>query len=383
MAFPIPNQVFAQSTIDEVHTLTCNGLDITPNKVVVSPIVLCNKFQCALLSADFDGFKKGDIKHFVIKFKTISMQGELYRNAGKFEANADNTIDMAKCPIYRNFTMPADTQFSDLELEICNADGAPIAGDPSWGNSYFTIHIRHNPEILQNEWLDSIKIANENTGQSAASVSAAVGLVHQAVLDQKASQDLTKLAVDQCKQANNLIKSSVDSCVAATGLVKTAVEECKVELSARLVDVSGACADIKDATDAHKASAEASATQLKASIDAHKASAELSATAIKDATDAHKASAELSATAIKDATDACKDELSAKLVDVSAACGDISTQVVAAKSMSIVNTAQLKASTDAVNVSINAFKDANDASMQAHQAVSQQISDKTRYKLLY
>ena len=365
MSFPIPNQVFAQSTIDEVHTLTCNGLDITPNKVVVSPIVLCNKFQCALLSADFDGFKKGDIKHFVIKFKTISMQGELYRNAGKFEANADNTIDMAKCPIYRNFTMPADTQFSDLELEICNADGAPIAGDPSWGSSYFTIHIRNNPEILQNEWLDSIKIANENTGQSAASISVAVGLVHQAVLDQKASQDLTKLAVDQCKQANNLIKTSVDSCVAATGLVKSAVDECKVELSARLVDVSGACADIKDATSAHKLSAELSATQLKASIDAHKASAELSATAIKDA------------------TDECKDELSAKLVDVSAACGDISTQVVSAKAMSIVNRTHLKESTDAVNVSINAFKDANNAAMQAHQAVSQQISDKTRYKLLY
>ena len=354
MAFPIPNQVFAQSNIDEVHTLTCNGLDITPNKVVVSPIVLCNKFQCALLSADFDGFKKGDIKHFVIKFKTISMQGELYRNAGKFEANADNTIDMAKCPIYRNFTMPTDTQFSDLELEICNADGAPIAGDPSWGNSYFTIHIRHNPEILQNEWLDSIKIANENTSQSTASVSAAVNLVHQAVLDQKTSQDLTKLAVDQCKQANNLIKSSVDSCVSATGLVKTAVDECKVEISARLVDVSGACGEIKNATDECKN--------------------ELSSKLI----DVSSACGE-----IKNATDDCKVELSARLVDVSGACGDISTQVNAVKAQSIINRTLLKSSTDAVNVSINAFKDANNVSMQAHQAVSQQISDKTRYKLLY
>ena len=374
MSFPIANPVVpisASERFDEIHTLTCNGTDITPNKALASALALSNKYEACLLSADFQGLKLGDQKHFAVRFKTIPMQGELYRHAGKWSSIEDNIIDMSKSPIYRPFTMALDTEYPTLELEIVDKDGTAITGDANWGSSYFTIHIRHNHELKRNEWLTEIKQANEATSLSANAVRQSVDLVKTAVDQQRASQEITKTAIDQCKESVNLVKTSCDSIIVATGQVTASVTSAKA-------GIEGAVNLVHDAIDEHKVQAEATGVALKASVDGAKAGIEGACNLVHDAIDEHKVQAEATGVALKASCDA----LAPKLDDIKAQTELVKSACASIESVSVANKDFLKASTDANRQSVEAFKAEAKISADAHKAVSQTISSKIAYKLV-
>ena len=381
MAFPIANPVVpvsASERFDEIHTLTCNGTDITPNKALASALALSNKYEACLLSADFQGLKLGDQKHFAVRFKTIPMQGELYRHAGKWSSTEDNIIDMAKSPIYRPFTMALDTEYPTLELEIVDKDGTAITGDSNWGSSYFTIHIRHNHELKRNEWLTEIKQANEATALSANAVRQSVDLVKSAVDQQKASQDITKTAIDQCKESVNLVKTSCDSIIVATGQVTSSVNSAKA-------GIEGACGLVHDAIDEHKVQAEATGIALKASVDSAKAGIEGACGLVHDAIDEHKVQAEATGVALKASCDALApklDDIKIQTELVKSATDSVASACASIESVSVANKNFLKASTDANRQSVEAFKAEAKLSADAHRAVSETMSAKIAYRLV-
>tara|TARA_R110001632_G_scaffold218107_1_gene347088 strand:- start:612 stop:1736 length:1125 start_codon:yes stop_codon:yes gene_type:complete len=374
MAFPIPNNPtpVAQERFDEIHTATCNGSDVTPQKTLPTAITLANTYECALLSCSFEGLSRGTRKKFSVRFASTgpSMQGVLYRHSGKWSSTEDNSISF-KYPIYRGFTMSNPTDFTSLDLEILDQDGNVIIGDPTWSNSYFTFHIRHKHDLLTNSWLENIKISNENTSQSAISVENAVQLVKTAVQEQKALQALTTVAIEEqkvlqalntdavsaCQSAVNLVKSAVDTVAVSSGLVKQSVDNVGASMNANLNLINSSTQEVKAVIDAHKiASASASEAMNATMVEVKNANLAL-APKLDD---------------IKISADAVKTSSDAVLVGVQNS-----------EATSIANKDFIKASIDLNKSAIDAFKASNDANALAHQAVSQQISNKTRYNLLY
>ena len=378
--------ITADDRFDQLHTLSCSGTDITPNKALVSALKLSSRFECALLSANFQGLKRGDAKDFSVHFKTISCQGALYRHSGAFDANKDNVVDCKSAPLYRSLTMASDEEHSQIELEIRGPDGAPLAGDAGWGNSYFTIHFRHKKDYLMNEFIKEVKEANQNTNTTASAITQACYLIQAAVQEQKASQDLTKTAVDQAKASVNLVKASCDSIITSTGLVRSAVDQaragiegvvasCEVAVASMSADLSGnlkectaACETIEIATQGvftavnqHKDATEAGHASLNANLALIKTSCD----------NVHDACDEVKASAVEN-----KDALNASLGQVKSACDSVkaSTDTVGA----------LVQSTKAgIEGAVNSCQAGITGAVQAHQASTDNMSAKIRYKLLF
>ena len=391
MSFPMPPAqpiivITADDRFDQLHTLSCSGTDITPNKALVSVIKLSSRFECALLSANFEGLKRGDAKDFSVHFKTISCQGPLYRHSGKWSSVEDNVVDCKSAPLYRSLTMASDEEHSQIELEIRGPDGAPLTGDSSWGNSYFTIHFRHKKDYLMNQFIEEVKQANQNTNTTASGITQACYLIQAAVQEQKASQDLTKIAVDQAKQSVNLVKASCDSIITSTGLVRTAVDQaragiegavtsCELAVSSMSADLSGnlkecttACETIEIATQGvftavnqHKDATEAGHASLNANLALIKTSCD----------DVHEACDEVKASAVEN-----KNALNASLGQVKASCDSVkaSTDTVGA----LVTSAK-----SGIEGAVNACKDGITGAVQAHQSSTDAMSAKIRYKLLF
>jgi len=298
--------ITADDRFDQLHSLSCSGTDITPNKALVSALKLSSRFECALLSANFEGLKRGDVKDFSVHFKTISCQGALYRHSGSFDANKDNVVDCKSAPLYRSLTMASDEEHAQIELEIRGPNGMPITGDAGWGNSYFTVHFRHKKDYLMNEFIKEVKEANQNTNTTASAITQACYLIQAAVQEQKTSQDLTKTAVDQAKESVNLVKASCDSIITSTGLVRSAVDQaklgiqnavvsCENAVSSMSADLSGNIKECTAATEAGHVSLNANLALIKTSCDNVKTSSDEITVAVQSAQ-----------SGISSAVDACK-----------------------------------------------------------------------------
>ena len=382
MSFPIANPVVAvvaDAEYDGLFTLTCSGLDNTPNKTLATPIKISNKYECALLSADYENLKTGDNKRFTLQFKDIPMSGPLYTASGAFDANKDNVVDNHSSPVYRGFTMANDTEYNNIELEIVDDTGMYINGDASYGASYFVIHIRHKEAHRRDEFIQAITASTDASNQSILAVKFACDLIKDAVDLQKIAQDSTKQAVDQNKQSVNLVKVSCDTIATATTLVKTAVDQCKTQLDASLVLVKASCDSVHDAVDEAKASAvtnkmdlQSSLAQVKASCDTIDASAQ----AVKASVDSAKAGIEAK-------IDASKASAEADAITLNSSLGQIKSA-----------TDLVKGACDGVTASVNVAKAGIEGAVQAsstaivqatedHKAISQAMSNKIRYKLLH
>ena len=392
MSFPMPPPaqpiivITADDRFDQLHTLSCSGTDITPNKALVSALKLSSRFECALLSANFQGLKRGDAKDFSVHFKTISCQGALYRHSGAFDANKDNVVDCKSAPLYRSLTMASDEEHSQIELEIRGPDGAPLAGDAGWGNSYFTIHFRHKKDYLMNEFIKEVKEANQNTNTTASAITQACYLIQAAVQEQKASQDLTKTAVDQAKQSVNLVKASCDSIITSTGLVRTAVDQARAgiegvvascegavasmsaDLSGNLKECTAACETIEIATQGvftavnqHKDATEAGHASLNANLALIKTSCD----------NVHDACDEVKASAVEN-----KDSLNTSLGQVKSACDSI-------KSSSDAVGVAVQAAQSGISASVDSCKAGIKESVDSHKLSTDNMSAKIRYKLLF
>ena len=392
MSFPMPPPaqpiivITADDRFDQLHTLSCSGTDNTPNKALVSALKLSSRFECALLSANFQGLKRGDAKDFSVHFKTISCQGALYRHSGAFDANKDNVVDCKSAPLYRSLTMASDEEHSQIELEIRGPDGAPLAGDAGWGNSYFTIHFRHKKDYLMNEFIKEVKEANQNTNTTASAITQACYLIQAAVQEQKASQDLTKTAVDQAKQSVNLVKASCDSIITSTGLVRTAVDQARAgiegvvascegavasmsaDLSGNLKECTAACETIEIATQGvftavnqHKDATEAGHASLNANLALIKTSCD----------NVHDACDEVKASAVEN-----KDSLNTSLGQVKSACDSI-------KSSSDAVGVAVQAAQSGISASVDSCKAGIKESVDSHKLSTDNMSAKIRYKLLF
>jgi hypothetical protein len=242
------------SRFDEIHNLTCSGLDVTPLKAIVGDITLNNKYECALLSANFIGFANGDIKKWSIKFKTIPSQGELYRHAGKWSSTEDNVIQREN-PIYRPFTMGSQTDYATLELEIVDETGSVVTGNIAYGTSYFTIHIRHAKDQLQNEFVNAVSDACALIEAACDTVASNVALSTTATNAVKASADLVKTATDS-------VKASVDLCTISTDSIKTSVDSTSSTLEATLETIKTSTDNVKASVDLVKTATDSVATNV-------------------------------------------------------------------------------------------------------------------------
>ena len=391
MSFPMPPAqpvitITADDRFDQLHTLSCSGTDITPNKALVSVIKLSSRFECALLSANFEGLKRGDAKDFSVHFKTISCQGPLYRHSGAFDANKDNVVCCKSAPLYRSLTMASDEEHAQIELEIRGPDGSPLVGDAGWGNSYFTIHFRHKKDYLMNQFIEEVKVANQNTNTTASAITQACYLIQAAVQEQKASQDLTKTAVDQAKASVNLVKASCDSIITSTGLVRSAVDQARAgiegavtlcegavasmsaDLSGNLKECTAACETIETATQGvftavneHKAATEAGHASLNANLALIKSSCD----------DVHEACDEVKASAVEN-----KDSLNASLGQVKSACDSI-------KSSSDAVGVAVQSAKAGIEGAVNACQAGIKESVDSHKLSTDAMSQKIRYKLLF
>ena len=391
MSFPMPPAqpvitITADDRFDQLHTLSCSGTDITPNVALVSAIKLSSRFECALLSANFEGLKRGDAKDFSVHFKTISCQGPLYRHSGAFDANKDNVVDCKSAPLYRSLTMANDEEHAQIELEIRGPDGSPLVGDAGWGNSYFTIRFRHKQDYLMNEFIKQVKEANQNTNTTASAITQACYLIQAAVQEQKTSQDLTKTAVDQAKASVNLVKASCDSIITSTGLVRTAVDQAKAGIEGAVASCEGAVAsmsadlsgNIKECTTACETieiatqGVFAAVNQNKAATEAGHASLNANLALIKTSCDdVHDACDEVKASAIEN-----KDALNASLGQVKSACDSIKS------SSDAVGTA-VQAAQSGISASVDACKAGIKESVDSHKLSTDAMSQNIRYKLLF
>lgn len=390
MSFPMPPNptpvINAPDRFDEIHTLTCNGLDTSPNKALAQAIKLGDKYECALLSADFHAFKAGDMKQWSLRFKDIPMQGELYRHSGKWSSVEDNVVDNHSAPIYRPFTMTSDAEYPSLELEIFDEAGMHAQGDAAYGSSFFTIHIRHQRDLLQNEFVQSVKESTEAAKQAVDLVRSACNLIHVATLDQVAAQNLTKTAVDQCKQSVNLVKSACDTIATSTGLVKSSVDQCSVTLSQKLTDVSGACYAIHEAVDEAKLQSVANKDFLESAIESHKtatqegnASINVNLGLVKSATEAVTTACDAVGTKIdeaKAAAEANKDTLNGSLVQIKQSTDSIKS------SSDAVGTA-VQAAQSGISAAVDACQAGIKESVDSHKTSTDAMSQKIRYKLLF
>jgi len=389
MSFPMPPNpapvINAPDRFDEIHTLTCNGLDTSPNKALAQAIKLGNKYECALLSADFHAFKNGDMKQWTVRFKDIPMQGDLYRHSGKWSSVEDNVVDHS-APIYRPFTMTNDAEYPALELEIFDEAGMHAQGNASYGSSFFTIHIRHQRDLLQNEFVQSVKESTEAAKQAVDLVRSACNLIHTATLDQLASQNLTKTAIDQCKQSVNLVKASCDTIVSSTGLVKSSVDQCSSVLSQKLTDVSGACYAIHDAVDEAKAQAIVNKDMLELAIASHKtatqegnASINVNLGLVKTATDAVTSACDSVGIKIDEAktsAESNKDTLNGSLIQIKQSTDNI-------KSSSDAIGVAVQAAQSGISAAVDACKAGVKESIDSHKTSTDAMSQKIRYKLLF
>ena len=389
-AAPIPPNpapvINAPDRFDEIHTLTCNGLDTSPNKALAQAIKLGNKYECALLSADFHAFKAGDMKKWSVKFKDIPMQGDLYRHSGKWSSVEDNVVDNHSAPIYRPFTMSNDAEYPSLELEIYDEAGMYAQGDAAYGSSFFTIHIRHQRDLLQNEFVQSVKDSTESAKQAVDLVRSACNLIHTATLDQLASQNLTKTAVDQCKQSVNLVKSACDTIVTSTGLVKSSVDQCSATLSQKLTDVSGACYAIHDAVDEAKAQTVVNKDFIQSAIESHKQATESGNSSInanlvlvKTATEAVTTACDSVGSKIdeaKVAAEANKDTLNGSLQQIKLSADNIKTS-------SDGITVAVQSAQNGISEAVNSCKTGIKESIESHKSSTDAMSQKIRYKLLF
>tara|TARA_R110001606_G_scaffold118707_3_gene249358 strand:+ start:936 stop:2099 length:1164 start_codon:yes stop_codon:yes gene_type:complete len=378
--------ITADSRFDELHTLSCSGTDITPNKALVSSIKLSSRFECALLSANFEGLKRGDVKDFSVHFKNISCQGPLYRHSGAFDANKDNVVDCKSAPLYRSLTMANDEEHAQIELEIRGPDGAPITGNAGWGNSYFTIRFRHKKDYLMNEFIKEVKQANQNTNTTASAITQACYLIQAAVQEQKQSQDLTKIAVNQVKESVNLTKASCDSIVLSTALVRTAVDQARAGIEGAVTSCEGAVAsmsadlsgNLKECTAACETIEIATqgvfnaVNQNKAATEAGHASLNVNLALIKTSCDdVHDACDEVKASAIEN-----KDALNISLGQVKSACDSVKTST--DNVGSLVNAAKT-----GISAAVSACQIGITGAVQAHQTSTDAMSQKIRYKLLF
>jgi hypothetical protein len=280
------------SRFDEIHNLTCSGLDVTPLKAIVGDITLNNKYECALLSANFIGFANGDIKKWSVKFKTIPSQGELYRHAGKWSSTEDNVIQREN-PIYRPFTMGSQTDYATLELEIVDETGTAVTGNIAYGASYFTIHIRHAKDQLQNEFITAVSDACALIETACDTVASNVNLCTVSTDAIKASVDSTsatlEATLETIKTSADNVKASVDLCTVSTDAIKASVDSTSATLEATLETIKTSTDAVESAVDLCTVSTDA----IKASVDSTSATLEATLETIKTSTDAVKASVDL------------------------------------------------------------------------------------------